>query len=214
MKLLQMSKYDDALELARNYYPDNKFLDTIFPELKPERKFKGGDYISYKGVIYYIRLSYSEGAYCVRQVSDLEHPTNILTIPCAFESKMTLLPDFEEVIGTWGDGHNRILVAKINHAWNKNREGFKGILQALYTRDIDEITDSDAFQYTDWIITREYTEGQKTGVWTAYNKMALEVMQKRWGDFASNYLSNIADDCDLECILAFLHYPALPIYKD
>lgn len=26
-------KYEEALEQARNYYPDNQFLDTIFPEL-------------------------------------------------------------------------------------------------------------------------------------------------------------------------------------
>ena len=209
-----MSKYDDALKLARNYYPDNKFLDTIFPELKPERKFKGGDYISYKGVIYYIRLSYWEGAYCVRQVSDLEHPTNILTIPCAFESKMTLLPDFEEIISTWGDGHNRTLVAKINHAWYKNRKGFKGILQALYTRDIDEITDSDAFKYQDWLKTPEYEFGCRQHNWIPYNNMALLDMKANWEKYASDYLNKIADDCDLKCILAFLHYPDLPIYKD
>ena len=28
-----MDKYEKALELARNYYPSNLFLDTIFPEL-------------------------------------------------------------------------------------------------------------------------------------------------------------------------------------
>lgn len=28
-----MDKYEKALEQARNYYPDNLFLDTIFPEL-------------------------------------------------------------------------------------------------------------------------------------------------------------------------------------
>ena len=28
-----MDKYEKAMELARNYYPSNLFLDTIFPEL-------------------------------------------------------------------------------------------------------------------------------------------------------------------------------------
>ena len=31
--LVVMDKYEKALEQARNYYPDNLFLDTIFPEL-------------------------------------------------------------------------------------------------------------------------------------------------------------------------------------
>lgn len=207
-----MSKYDDALELARNYYPDNKFLDTIFPELKPEREFKGGDYISYKSVIYRIIGINGVHDYLVSQVSDLENSTRI-KIPYAFTSEITLLPDFEEIISTWGDGHNHILVAKINHAWYKNRKAFKGILQALYARDIDEITDSDAFQYPDWLASTEYTHGQETDDWTDYNKMALRNMQEEWDYFASNYLSHIADDCDLACVLAFLHYPDLPIYK-
>lgn len=29
-----MDRYEKALEQARNYYPDNLFLDTIFPELR------------------------------------------------------------------------------------------------------------------------------------------------------------------------------------
>lgn len=29
-----MGKYEEALEIAKNYYPDNQFLDTIFPELR------------------------------------------------------------------------------------------------------------------------------------------------------------------------------------
>ena len=208
-----MSKYDDALELARNYYPDNKFLDTIFPELKPKRKFKIGDYISYKGVIYIIR-SINKDDYWIKQISDLENPTSILGLPFQFESKMTLIPDYEEVISTWGDGHNRVLVAKINHAWNKNRKGFEHILKALYTRDIDEITDSDAFRYQDWLNSPEYEFGCKHNDWKAYNRMALFDMTNDWEKYADNYLDHIADDCDLECILAFLHYPALPIYKE
>ena len=43
--------------------------------------------------------------------------------------------------------------------------------------------------------------------------MALEDMKEHWEDYAENYLMHIADDTDLEAIIAFIHYPYLPIWE-
>ena len=112
------------------------------------------------------------------------------------------------------NGHDTGLVEDINRAWRKGKINFKPILCALYERDIDEITDSDAFRIPKWEETEEYNEGLETENWDAYMDMALKDMQEHWEDYADNYLQHIADDGDLECILNFLHYPYLPIYKD
>ena len=120
--------------------------------------------------------------------------------------------------------HDEELVRQINDAWKKNHKDFREILCALYRRDIDEITNSDAFQIDMWRpdhsdgcreeIVDAFNHGMETEDWTRYNELALEDMIREWDLFATNYLEHIADDCDLECILNFLHYPYLPIYKD
>jgi len=110
--------------------------------------------------------------------------------------------------------HDEELVRKINDAWKKNREMFCGILCTLYKRDIDEITDADSFQSKEWSETNEYQKGLDTGDWKDFMDMVLSKMCEEWDFYAENYLEHIADDCDLECILNFLHYPYLPIYKD
>ena len=120
----------------------------------------------------------------------------------------------DSIMDEWGASHDIELIRKINHAWKKNREQFYPILCALYRRDIDEITDSDAFQITKWIGSWQYNEGVRNNNWTPYMEMALGDMIKEWDVYAYPYLAHIADDCDLECILNFLHYPYLPIYKD
>jgi hypothetical protein len=91
---------------------------------------------------------------------------------------------------------------------------FCGILCTLYKRDIDEITDADSFQSKEWSETNEYQKGLDTGDWKDFMDMVLSKMCEEWDFYAENYLMHIADDCDLECILNFLHYPYLPIYKD
>lgn len=112
------------------------------------------------------------------------------------------------------NGHDKGLVENINRAWRKGKINFKPILCALYERDIDEITDHDAFRIPKWEQTKEFNEGVETENWDDYNAMALKDMQEHWEDYADNYLQHIADDGDLECIINFLHYPYLPIYKD
>lgn len=177
-------------------------------------KFKVGDYVSYNGGVYRITELTGRG-YRVNEIRRPKDADGIL-VETAYrnEPEMRLLPDYEEIIDAWGDAHDADLRKKINDAWNKNREGFCPILRSLYARDIDEITDHDAFQYEEWKDTSEYRHGLSTGDWEAYNTMALKHMEREWDFFADNYLNHIADDCDLECILNFLHYPYLPIYQD
>jgi hypothetical protein len=178
-------------------------------------KFVPGQYIAWEGGVYLIKCLTDRG-YAVREVREPENNDGWETTEIGFinEPKMELLPDYEEIIDEWGDAHDPELRKKINDAWNKNREGFCPILRALYARDIDEITDHDAFRYEEWNDTPEYRNGLSTGDWEDYNEMALNHMTREWDFFADNYLNHIADDCDLECILNFLNYPYLPVFKD
>lgn len=111
------------------------------------------------------------------------------------------------------NGHSTELVEKINDAWRKGKKNFEPILKALYERDIDEITDADSFQLAKWGGSWQWNEGCRNNNWTPYMDMALADMKEHWEDYAENYLMHIADDCDLEAILAFMHYPYLPIWK-
>ena len=183
-------------------------------EDNPEYKFKSGDYLSYEGGVYQVE-SQTDRGYAVREIKAAKGcKWEITEIGFSQHDNMELLPDYEEIIADWGNAHNPELRKKINDAWNKNRAGFCPILRALYARDIDEITDHNAFQYKEWIDSPEYSDGRFTADWEDYNEMALKHMQREWDFFADNYLNHIADDCDLECILNFLHYPYLPVFKD
>lgn len=136
---------------------------------------------------------------------DLEYKNKTDKIRSKYEKKNGIMDTL--------NGHNDALVLKINDAWNKGRSNFKLILCALYERDIEEITDSDAFRIPTWIESEEHTCGVEKGDWKPYMAMALKDMKERWEAYADNYLMHIADDADLESILAFLHYPNLPIWR-
>ena len=189
--------------------PEGVEVRIIDKEEKPkwEPKYKADDYVRFEGEVYsVVRVEYWD--YVVYNPETREYSRIIFDL----EKEMELLPDYEEIICAWGDAHDPELRKKINDAWNKNREQFAPILRTLYARDIEEITDHDAFQYEEWKDSPEYRRGVCVGDWEDYNKMALNHMQREWDFFADNYLSHIADDTDLECILAFLRYPYLPIY--
>ena len=187
----------------------------IIDDPKPLHIFVPGQYIAWEGGVYRITAQTDRG-YAVKEIRPAKDHDDWETIEIGFgqHDKMTELPDYEEIIDEWGDAHDPELRRKINDAWNKNREGFCPILRALYARDIDEITDHDAFQYTDWLDTEVQYKAVETGDWRPYMDMVLAEMQREWDFYADNYLNHIADDCDLECILNFLHYPYLPIFKD
>ena len=142
------------------------------------------------------------------------HPTDILNF---IKNENAYTIKVHELMG--GDimdtlnGHSAELVDKINDAWRKGKKEFEIVLKALYERDIDEITDADSFQIAKWVGSFEYNDGLRNDRWQPYMDMALADMKEHWEDYAENYLMHIADDCDLEAILAFIHYPHLPIWK-
>lgn len=119
-----------------------------------------------------------------------------------------VLLKYGKVVSFYGimdsNSHDAVLVKKINVLWAERKNEFQPILCALYYRDIDEITDSDAFQIPKWLEWKEYNDGVRTGDWSAYNDRAYADMQTRWDDYAENYLAHIADDGDLETIIDFL----------
>lgn len=104
------------------------------------------------------------------------------------------------------NSHNEDLVRQLNIRWVEDWEMFEPIMKALYERDIDEITNSDAFKLKKWEGTPEYALGCASEDWTQYNEMALRDMKERWDAFAENYLMHIADDQDLEAIIKFVRY--------
>ena len=103
-------------------------------------------------------------------------------------------------------GHNPDLVRDINIRWVEDHEMFRPILCALYERDIDEITDKDTFKIDSWISTPQYKKGEKSGDWSEYNKLIVEIMRTGWQEFAYDYLMGVADDQDLSAILEFVRY--------
>lgn len=143
------------------------------------------------------------------------HPNDILKM--IKEDEKAYTDKVKELMGGdimyYFNGHSNKLVDQINDAWRKRKEEFEIILKALYERDIDSITDSDAFQIKEWTESEEWKEGCSTDNWFPYMDMALEDMKEHWESYAENYLMHIADDTDLEAILAFIHYPYLPIWE-
>ena len=202
----------DTIYDALGAFLDKKYHELVDPEpeSKPEEipfkpSFKYGDYIEFEGVDYMI-LGITDRGYRVREVgykTEEEMETTEIGFVNEQDSNIIAFPTFEEIMNT-GNGHSGDLVKKINYAWNHNQISFKPILCALYERDIEEITDHDAFQIPDWRESKEYNNGVRSGDWYDYNEMALADMKNRWDKFADNYLQHIADDGDLECIINFV----------
>lgn len=191
------------------YYDEiDNFVKRKFDEIKLSYLFPAGiavgDYLTYEGGLYKI-TGLEDGTIVVDEL----RPGNdkdwiVCAIGFSQADKIKIL-DSEEVMDTT-NGHDKKLVEKINLAWAEKREKFYPILCALYERDIDEITDADAFQLPGWLDSDEHHKGIVTGCWEEYNTMALNQMKKEWNLFAPNYLQHIADDTDLETILTFIRY--------
>lgn len=146
-----------------------------------------GDHISYEGGIFKV-TGFSERGILVEEVKPCpENPDwIILEIGFAKSDKVKIIQGYEDIIDTTNN-HDPELVAKINIAWNEKREQFCPILRALYERDIKEIMESDAWN------------------WTDNSESVKETLHDEWDVHADNYLQHIADDTDLECILNYLH---------
>lgn len=174
------------------YYDEiDEFINKKYMELKLADAFPFGiavgDHISYEGGIYLITSITGRGI-AVDEVKPGKDPGWIVTeIGFSQHDKIKILPDYEEIMDTT-QNHDAELVRKINQAWNEKREQFCPILRALYARDIKEIMDSDAWN------------------WTDDEESVKETLHDEWDFHADNYLMHIADDLDLKAILTFLRY--------
>lgn len=174
------------------YYDEiDEFINKKYMELKLADAFPFGiavgDHISYEGGIYLITSITGRGI-AVDEVKPGKDPGWIVTeIGFSQHDKIKILPDYEEIMDTT-QNHDAELVSKINQAWNEKREQFCPILRALYARDIKEIMDSDAWN------------------WTDDEESVKETLHDEWDFHAGNYLMHIADDLDLKAILTFLRY--------
>ena len=173
--------YDEIDEFINKKYMELKLAD-VFPF-----GIAVGDHISYEGGIYLITSITGRGI-AVDEVKPGKDPGWIVTeIGFSQHDKIKILPDYEEIMDTT-QNHDAELVRKINQAWNEKREQFCPILRALYARDIKEIMDSDAWN------------------WTDDEESVKETLHDEWDFHADNYLMHIADDLDLKAILTFLRY--------
>ena len=173
--------YDEIDEFINKKYMELKLAD-VFPF-----GIAVGDHISYEGGIYLITSITGRGI-AVDEVKPGKDPGWIVTeIGFSQHDKIKILPDYEEIMDTT-QNHDAELVRKINQAWNEKREQFCPILRALYARDIKEIMDSDAWN------------------WTDDEESVKETLHDEWDFHADNYLMHIADDLDLKTILTFLRY--------
>lgn len=170
------------------YYEEmDEFVDRKFTEIKLGDEFVEGDYIIYATGLYKITGFTSRGILVdeIRPRKDADEW--VITEIGLSQVKDITLVSGEEIMDTT-NGHNPELVYKINQAWNEKREQFCPILRALYARDITEIMESDAWNWTDDV------------------ESVKETLHDEWDFHADNYLMHIADDLDLRAILAFLRY--------
>lgn len=192
---LQGSFYDEV----------DDFINCRFDSIKTADKVKAAfpygiavnDHISYNGGIYLI-TGFSESGILVKEVGGvLDSEWETTEIGFSQSDKVKILPNYEDIMDTT-NSHNPELVAKINIAWNEKREQFFPIMCALYKRDIEEIMDSDAYNFDNVLDLDGKDEGEK-------REIILVYMEDSWDIEAYNYLQHIADDTDLECILNYLH---------
>lgn len=170
------------------YYEEmDEFVDRKFTEIKLSDEFVEGDYIIYATGLYKITGFTSRGILVdeIRPRKDADDWV-ITEIGLSQVKEITLVSGYEIMDTT--QNHDPELVYKINQAWNEKREQFCPILRALYERDIKEIMESDAWN------------------WTDDAESVKEALHDEWDIHANNYLMHIADDWDLKAILTFLRY--------
>ena len=175
-----------------SYYDEiDKFVQNRLGELKCEDIFKRdaviGSVISFEAGLYKVKGADGVGL-VVEPIGPRGNTWSYYTqIGYASKDKIKFIRNYPDVMDTT-NGHDPELVRKINQAWNEKREGFCPILRALYARDIKEIMDSDAWN------------------WTDEAESVKETLHDDWDIHADNYLMYIADDLDLRTILTFLRY--------
>jgi hypothetical protein len=173
------------------------FLDARYESLQIEDMKKAafpygiavGDYLSYKGGFFKV-TGFDINNILVKTIIGCTDSTACVPGAISFSDskEVKILSGYEDIMET--NGHDPELVKKINAAWNSRRMTFYPIMNALFDRDLDEIMDSEAFDFSEHIDRDE----------------AFIELQSRWEGYAYIYLTNIADDSDLECILNFVHF--------
>ena len=177
-----------------SYYDEiDKFVQTRLGELKCEDIFKSdaviGSVIRFAERLYKVKGANGVGL-VVEPIGPKGNTWSYYTqIGYASKDKIKFIRNYPDVMDTT-NGHDPELVGKINRAWSEKREQFCPILRALYDRDIKEIMDSDAWDWTDDV------------------ESVKETLHDDWDVHADNYLMHIADDWDLKAILYFLRYEA------
>lgn len=177
-----------------SYYDEiDKFVQNRLGELKCEDIFKGevviGSVIRFDVGLFKVKGANGNGL-VVEPIGPKGNTWGYFTeISYSNKDKIELIPNYSDVMDTT-QNHDPELVRKINQAWNEKREEFCPILRALYNRDIKEIMDSDAWNWTDDV------------------ESVKETLLDEWDAHADNYLMHIADDMDLKTILNFLRIDA------
>lgn len=181
--------YEDY-EWNGDYYDEiDEFVQKKFTEIKLADEFVKGDYIVYATGLYKI-IGFTARGILVDEIRPRKDAEDwVVTEIGLSQVKDITLVSGEEIMDTT-QSHDPELVRKINQAWNEKREQFCPILRALYARDIKEIMDSDAWN------------------WTGDAESVKEILHDEWDVHVDNYLMHIADDWDLKAILYFLRYEA------
>lgn len=185
------------------YYDEiDDFVLYKFDSIKAKDKgIVVGAYVAYEGGLYKIEGITDSGISVMEIIptDDAEWQTTEIGFS-QFEKIEVADPDYFGIMDTT-QNHDKELVRAINRAWMENPVAFKPILIALYTRDIEEIADSDA-----WDFEKILDIQGVSGSLAPDEELAelLAYLKNHWNMEAENYLMHIADDTDLECILNFI----------
>lgn len=185
------------------YYDEiDDFVLYKFDSIKAKDKgIVVGAYIAYEGGLYKIEDLTDRGISVMEIIPTDDADWQTTEIGFSQLEKIEVAdPDYFGIMDTT-QNHDKELVRAINRAWMENPVAFKPILIALYTRDIEEIADSEA-----WDFEKILEIQGVSGSLSPDEELAelLAYLKNHWNMEAENYLMHIADDTDLECILNFI----------
>ena len=183
------------------YYDEiDDFVMYKFDSIKEkDESIVVGGYIAYEGGLYKIE-GFTDRGISVMEIMPTDNKDwEVTEIGFnQFKNIEVADPSYFGIMDTT-QNHDKELVKAINRAWMENPTTFKPILIALYTRDIEEIADSEAWDFEE-ILDLKGVSGSRE------EELAeiLAYLKIHWIMEAENYLMHIADDTDLRCILDFI----------
>lgn len=190
------------------YYDEiDDFVMYKFDSIKADDKgLVAGAYIKYAGGIFKIISNVSKENITrgieVEEILPCEGNEDWIITKIGvgeFDTIEVVDPDYFGIIMDTSQGHDKELVKAINKAWMEDPTTFKHILIALYTRDIEEIADSDAWDFEKILDLKGVCGNHEEEL-----DEILAYLKINWNVEADNYLMHIADDADLDCILRFM----------